>query len=311
MTQPAKQLWASPVDHASDATFRTWAQEFHDKITTTDFLVNTSDTGQLTIGSATKPGAGGFAGYKIYRFQDVLQATSPIYMKVEFGSGATSSNYPNLRVTLGTATDGAGNFVGNVVGPYASTDNTSNSPGTGNYNSYMTAGEGYFGLVFKASLFNGGFSPVTWLFIERTYDSSAEYTADGFCLWYTHSPGSASSSARGHRVASLVKGVKYTAGDHLGATFSGGPSAGVAADGEMMLHRLHAPLPYMKPLRVAAGYYGPAMSEGSEFDATIIGDDERHYIACGNGSGPFAVDFNSGAGWSASLGIGFVLLWED
>ncbi len=92
------------------ANFRAWALFLHDL-----FLlgwVKTADTGQVTIASmAVTSAAQQVAGYNIFRTNDGL---SPVYVKLEYGSGATNG-YPAIWITVGTGTDGAGNINGNVL----------------------------------------------------------------------------------------------------------------------------------------------------------------------------------------------------
>lgn len=98
-------LSTSP-DVTSDANFRGWAQAVHDALIACG-LIQTSDTGQLTISTATSPSASAFAGYEVFRFDDAAQATDPIVIKVEYGKG-TNANRAALRITIGSSTDGAG-----------------------------------------------------------------------------------------------------------------------------------------------------------------------------------------------------------
>jgi hypothetical protein len=92
--------------------YKVWVTHIHNT-----FLlgwVNTSDTGQLDI--STLPSLGlssiSYSGYKIYRMNDSLQATYPVYVKVEYGNGYQGLYCPGLRVSFGTGSDGAGNLTG-------------------------------------------------------------------------------------------------------------------------------------------------------------------------------------------------------
>src|SRR4051812_25718504 len=99
-----------PAYLADDATFRTWAQGIHAQIVATGALTQTADTGQVNLTTATRPLANAFAGYEIFAFNDALQATAPLYLKVEYGVGATQDR-PSLRVSAGSSTNGAGTFA--------------------------------------------------------------------------------------------------------------------------------------------------------------------------------------------------------
>lgn len=98
-------------DHTSDATFRAWGSAVAVKLAAMG-LVQTADTGQINWATVLKPGAANTAmGYEIWRFADALQATKPIMLKIEYGSGSATAN-PGMWITVGTATNGAGVHTG-------------------------------------------------------------------------------------------------------------------------------------------------------------------------------------------------------
>jgi hypothetical protein len=75
-------------------------------------MVRTADTGQTDSGSLTSTsGSNTVIGYQIYRFNDTLQSTTPVFIRVEYGSGASNS-IPAIWITVGFSTDGAGNITG-------------------------------------------------------------------------------------------------------------------------------------------------------------------------------------------------------
>lgn len=95
-------------NHATDADFRTWGAQFSAALLAVG-LTHTADTGQIDWTTVLNP-ASGSAGYEIWRFNDTLQATKPIFIRFDFGS--QSAGVPAIWVQIGTATDGAGNFTG-------------------------------------------------------------------------------------------------------------------------------------------------------------------------------------------------------
>lgn len=94
-----------------DASFRQWVAGL-DAALIACGLVLAGDTGQLDPTTVTKPAAAGVAGYRIYRFNDALQATKPVFIKVQYGVAAISTWPPRLIVQVGTATNGAGALAG-------------------------------------------------------------------------------------------------------------------------------------------------------------------------------------------------------
>ncbi len=78
-------------------------------------LVQTADTGQVNWGTVTVPTVNTYSTYEMYRFNDLLQATSPIYIRVNYVHQNFSTAFtPILHFWIGIATDGAGNLTSNT-----------------------------------------------------------------------------------------------------------------------------------------------------------------------------------------------------
>jgi hypothetical protein len=95
-----------------DATFQTWAQGIDAQLKACG-MVQTSDTGQVDLSTAARPAGSSYAGYRIYRFDDALQATHPVFMKMEYGVGSVQDR-PTFRIQTATATNGAGGLLGQI-----------------------------------------------------------------------------------------------------------------------------------------------------------------------------------------------------
>ncbi len=97
-------------------------------------IVQTSDTGQINWASVTKPSvAWTQSGYEIYRFNDTLQSTKPVFFKLYYGCGPNSA-YLSLWLQVGTGTDGAGNLTGNVSAGFTiSCSNTNDNSARNSY----------------------------------------------------------------------------------------------------------------------------------------------------------------------------------
>lgn len=110
------------IDQTSDAAFRTWIQEILTNLITNCGLTQASDTGQITSSmgppvvnvATTRPAANTSAGYVILNFNDTLQGSAPIFIKLEFGSASVNTS-PQMWITVGTATNGAGTLSGTGV----------------------------------------------------------------------------------------------------------------------------------------------------------------------------------------------------
>lgn len=161
------------ADMTSDAAFRVWSKAISDTLALGWTM--TSDTGQINFATVTKPGVvSTAAGYNMFRMSDSLQATVPCFLKIEYGCG-NSTTYPACWVTVGSATDGAGNLSGRV-------------------SSRITLGIQAGGVTVYPSRFSistnrlclnlwygATYNPV--LAIERTHDASGADTSAGIMIF--------------------------------------------------------------------------------------------------------------------------------
>jgi hypothetical protein len=106
----ATQTLSLPAYLSGDADFRTWGKGVSDAIAATG-LVKSADTGQIDWTTVARPAANGVAGYEIWKFTDAMQATLPVFIKLEYGVGAAADR-PQVAVTVGTGTNGAGAING-------------------------------------------------------------------------------------------------------------------------------------------------------------------------------------------------------
>lgn len=169
--------WTSTVNVTSDALFRTEMQAIHDAIVAVG-LVQTSDTGQVTISSMTRPATNIAAGYEIFKFNDSLQTNgAPVFIKIEYGTGNNTSTC-SVWFTVGTSTDGAGTITGNQTSRYQ----LQNSAATaGTFTSGMSGSSSRLTFVWCN---NGGNTISHWATIERLLDSSGANTSTGFVFMY-------------------------------------------------------------------------------------------------------------------------------
>jgi hypothetical protein len=156
--------------NSSDANFRSWGSYIAARFLAVG-MVQTADTGQINWTTVTAPLAvSTYQGYEIWRFADALQATAPVYFKIEYGSTTTSANNPGIRVTFGTGSDGAGNLSGSLstaftagVGAYATPGSLF---GSGSTNRFILV------------TYNGATEGMRFGF-ERTVDASGNVTSEG------------------------------------------------------------------------------------------------------------------------------------
>jgi hypothetical protein len=169
--------------NASDATFRAWGSGIAAKLAAAG-LVQTADTGQINWTTVLTPAAVSTAqGYEIWRLDDALHATAPIYIKIEYGSGITSAANPGLWFTFGTGSNGAGTLTGPIS---TRRTLTSTAYATNALDCYWSGSTSHF----CAALFVGGTGASTsncqFFAFERTKDSNGDDTNQGLLVvWKT------------------------------------------------------------------------------------------------------------------------------
>lgn len=187
--------------------------------------VQTSDTGQMTpttLASATQPAVSAVLasnGYVCFKFNDTQQGTTPIVVKFEFGTGA-STNSLGVWVTVGSAFNGSGGITAVTTRTLYTLLPVSTTTA---YNTYSCSIDGAFALVYK----NGGFtSSVSFVFaIGRTCDTTGVPTADGYEVFVSVSNATlASQSCNGAGAGSAMtaNAAKCTIIGGLTSTLVGG-----------------------------------------------------------------------------------------
>lgn len=186
------------LDHTSDAGFRAWGNELMAALITSLGLTQTADTGQLAfpMTATTRPGTSTAAGYYILRFNDTLQSTTPIFIKIELGTGA-SATVPAVWVTVGTGSNGSGTLTGLSTRIYSGANAAAGSTVT-NYQSRAcyNATQGVLWIDWKQS--SSVTNESTFCFhIHRSVDNTGAptSTAIGFQCMSTTAAASVSSLA--------------------------------------------------------------------------------------------------------------------
>jgi hypothetical protein len=201
----------------SSATFQAWVTEVVTALFTTIGVTQTTDTGQINPATVSVPvAANTSAGYVIGRFNDTLQSTSPVFFKLEFGSGTAAAN-PMMWLTVGSSSNGSGT-IGSAGGGAVTTrvaclnNALPNSTTTAYISRYVylnTAQIGYLGVVFKygsvtagtTSAAGGGFH------IFRTTDASGNATSTGVAVLTS----AASATGLGNSASTgIMQCISYT-----------------------------------------------------------------------------------------------------
>jgi hypothetical protein len=160
--------------NSSDANFRAWGLAVATKLGQVG-LVQTADAGQINWTTVTAPGgADTYQGYEIWRFADALQATAPVFMKVQYGSGASNAANPGIRVVFGSGSDGAGNLTG-VLSSNLDSEATASA---GAVTAYWSGSTNRFAMAIMSS----AVANQHLMLFERSLDSLGAVTSEAV-LW--------------------------------------------------------------------------------------------------------------------------------
>ena len=164
----------------TDAEFRTWIAAILDQLNDIG-LTQTSDTGQVDTATVTRSGSVNTAtGYAIFRFNDSAHSTTPIFIKLEFGTGNPVTQ-TSMWITIGSSTDGAGTITGTTYRPRAQVSWSGTGPGTSA--ACYNASEGVLWAHWVQSL--GGGSASATFFVERFKNrNTGEVSTEGLVsIW--------------------------------------------------------------------------------------------------------------------------------
>jgi len=184
----ANSIFGALMSNASDAAFRSWGSILSAQIGS--ILTRVPQTGDINWSTVTVPATSQFAGGEVYRFNDSLQATAPIFIKIEYGTG-TGATASSLRITVGKSADGAGNIGGVLLAQTAVISFSGAS--TALSNCYISGGSSWFALSLdpiSPSTTTGGL-----FYIERSVNNGGVPTGDALLVgWQTNQ-----SSGQNHR----------------------------------------------------------------------------------------------------------------
>ncbi len=144
-------------------------------------LTQTADTGQVVWANVTAlPAANTVRDFEVYRFADALQATKPIFIRIDY----LNNSMVDLAVSVGTGTDGAGNLTG-VIAPRVRVG-TAQAASTFAHTGWASTGDG------SQFSFGCGMNPAAttpslytqWFAIDRSRDAAGAPTGAGYAVWY-------------------------------------------------------------------------------------------------------------------------------
>lgn len=291
----------------TDAKFRAWGLACSTALAAAGF-VQTADTGQINWVTVLKPVATNTkAGYEIWRFNDTLQATAPIFIRVDYGSSGTASgNGPGTWLTVGTSTNGAGTITGVNIGTPGTGIQATNVVDTVN-NPAMTylfshsAANGFglmcFGLGTSAG--PGNSTPGTWA-IERTKDANGNPTGAGMSLHFTYN----STTGFRQRSINFSTATAYNADVPVRCGFLTTSSTSLATVNVIPLYPHYVAAGDVYRLSGSLGFTSGDIPLGTTFTTTILGVSRMFYSINYGATVRYADSSNS-----SSSAIAF--MWEN
>jgi hypothetical protein len=305
----------TPIDQTSDAAFRNWVAEIITQLAAVG-LTQTADTGQINTSTVTRAAVNTAAGYTIWRFSDTLQSTSPIFLKLEFGSGSFT-NYPQMWVSISTGTNGAGtlnNLAGATPVRFVCTSSNSPSSTTNSYPSYFCCDQstiGYVGMSWKiggSNTYNAN-SSYSGFHLGRSNDSTGASTGSAVFLlsnaassalsaWGTMQCYSYTTTAIYPAASALSSAALYWGIYPLSPTVTLTGGAVQVMPGMMMT-------PSIQFTQCIGLCSATEIPPGSTFSSALIGSTARTYIQCGSPPG-----INSPIQNYTSAQVGMFMLWQ-
>lgn len=167
-----------PSDNSTLANFKLWAQAISSAFSTFGW-VQTADTGQVNWSTISAVPSNTFV-YEIWKSNDSLSSSLPIYVRINYGWNSTS---PQIQVVVGTSSNGSGTITGQCTnsGGLTTITGINNNQGSTTYPCYFSGNAGNFRMWMWGTT---NASPATGcLFvIERSKSTAGADTADYFTV---------------------------------------------------------------------------------------------------------------------------------
>lgn len=271
------QSWNTPLQHTNDGTFRAWGSELSARLAAIG-LVQTSDTGQINWTTVTRPAINTAAGYEIWRFNDSLQGSSPIFLKVEYGTATGAVTNPFVWITAGTGTNGSGTLTGSVTNRMTAATAASATSAT-NWPSYACCVEGLAWVAGKWQA--AGATRGTYFFaVSRTCDNAGTPTGDGFVLYASAVSASAANPAQVQAIRAASPATVFARNtDGLFSMIVHGVTTTLTVAGDTQAYLHWMPTPDVRPVFAFASLALDESTFGATFSTTLVGSTPRTYLS--------------------------------
>lgn len=255
-------------DSSTLANFKAWAKPISDWFRSAAGYTNTADSGQVNWSTiAAVPGSAAYV-YDIFQSND---AFTQFFLKVEYGNTA-GTNQPNVRITIGTGTNGSGTITGFITTAFSCSPSGITPPSTTTQYECDFTGDSANSRIGVMMWRNGPSSQGQMLFaIERSVNASGASTSTYVTL--------------------------YAVGNNAGTNISGKQQSlyfGVGAAPILPDHVLSG-----NPSGLCLRIPNPTLAGGSSFNGSIPFDTCAPYVGLFDYAGTML-----GAGWGADFAEG-------
>ena len=299
--------WIPPTIPLRDnlAAWKTLFQDVHDNLLLAG-LVQTATPGQLDIADVIAlPADGSYAGFVEYAFDDALQATTPIVIKLEYGcgieglypygSGSVRSRTPRIRATV-TCNGKTSSTFECPQSFQSSGSGTSQLTALGICYLVYNPAQGFFGCVYGAGSRNKPFidgngsyyGATLTLFVQRSTDAAGQPTAAGVSLYAPDlSTGQTVGSlwASGVLQPAMIQDIDAATGalparNDLALRLGGISNSMIG--GEIQTQQIFSATPRLKPWPSIVSYNVDDVPAGTEFMLEVFPGAPQNFVALGN-----------------------------
>lgn len=288
------------IDQSTDAAFRTWVAEIITALVTTCGVTQTADTGQINTATVTRAAINTAAGYVILRFNDTAQSTSPIFIKLEFGSGSATTE-PSMWITVGTGSNGSGTLTGTTT----TRQNIVGGTHASSVTSYVSrwcynATDGILAMCWKIGGVSGG--NLGTILIARTTDSSGASTTNAYVSMTNGSTTSPIGSTGTVQIYSYTSSALLTLGNALQYVAQLYASTSLNTGGNIYV----IPMFFTSPVPGIMAMVGFAIladiALGTTVTLALVGSTTHTFVSVGQFYGASAPGNISGGTW--------LMIWE-
>lgn len=307
------------VANTSSTTFQAWVNEIYDALVTECGLSQTADTGQMANPCTTSiPGAANTsAGYYVFEFNDTLNSSYPVVIKLEFGTAAATTDL-QMWITVGTGSNGSGTINGTVMTRVAVCGGAAPSSTSTNYVSRYcyNSTQGFLGMAFKiGSTGTSTNATMGGFLLFRSVNSSGDTTGDSVMLLTPSSTATGSTTDGNMQVLSYNLSAAYLNSNPIASTLYWGfipfSSTGTLEGSAGQIFPVFqwngsSTVPGYGITSAAALALISEISIGSTVTVTVLGSVSLTYISVGS---PVGTSSLTGIGYSATS-YTMLMLWE-